>query len=252
MKILIADDDPQILRALRITLTAKGYEIITATNGAEAISAAIDHKPDIYLLDLGMPELDGIDVIHGIRGWSESPSSSSPAAPAPPTKWTPSTRAPTTTQTLLRRSSSPASEPSPAASPHTTATCCPPRRHRHRPRRPKRHGPVTDTTPIRLTPTEWQVIEILIRNTGNLVTRQTLLTSIWGTEHATDTGSPPLRVSTAQEARPNPPTALPHHRSRHGLPPPSTDQHRGRDNGQTPRRRSTLIGIPDTSPPDIR
>jgi two-component system KDP operon response regulator KdpE len=97
MKILIADDDPQILRALRITLTAKGYEIITATNGAEAISAAIDHKPDIYLLDLGMPELDGIDVIHGIRGWSESPSSSSPAAPAPPTKWTPSTRAPTTT-----------------------------------------------------------------------------------------------------------------------------------------------------------
>ena len=73
MKILIADEDPQILRALRITLTAKGYEIITATNGAEAISAAIDHKPDIYLLDLGMPELDGIDVIHGIRGWSESP-----------------------------------------------------------------------------------------------------------------------------------------------------------------------------------
>ncbi|MDN5774135.1 MAG: response regulator, partial [Brevibacterium aurantiacum] len=67
MKILIADDDPQILRALRITLTAKGYEIITAINGAEAIAVAIDRHPDIYMLDLGMPQLDGIEVIAGIR-----------------------------------------------------------------------------------------------------------------------------------------------------------------------------------------
>src|SRR5690606_24466215 len=73
MRILIADDDPQILRALRITLTAKGYEIFTAADGAQAITAAIDHHPDIFLIDLGMPELDGIEVIHGIRGWSQAP-----------------------------------------------------------------------------------------------------------------------------------------------------------------------------------
>ncbi len=72
-RILIADDDPQIVRALRITLTAKGYEILTAADGSHAISAAIDHHPDLFLLDLGMPELDGIDVIHGIRGWSDAP-----------------------------------------------------------------------------------------------------------------------------------------------------------------------------------
>ena len=65
MRILIADDDPQILRALRITLTAKGYEIFTAADGAEAIAAAIDHHPDIFFIDLGMPKLDGIEVIHG-------------------------------------------------------------------------------------------------------------------------------------------------------------------------------------------
>lgn len=73
MKVLIADDDPQILRALRITLTAKGYEVLTARDGAEAITAAIDHHPDIFMLDLGMPELDGIEVIHAIRGWTDAP-----------------------------------------------------------------------------------------------------------------------------------------------------------------------------------
>lgn len=55
MKILIADDDPQILRALRITLSAKGYEVFTAADGREAISAAVDHGPDLVVLDLGMP-----------------------------------------------------------------------------------------------------------------------------------------------------------------------------------------------------
>lgn len=73
MRILIADDDPQLLRALRITLTAEGYEIVTATDGAEAIQVAIDHHPDIFMPDLGMPRMDGIQVIHGIRGWSTAP-----------------------------------------------------------------------------------------------------------------------------------------------------------------------------------
>ena len=73
LTVLIADDDPQMLRALRITLTARGYSVITATNGAEAVNAAIAHKPDLLMLDLGMPELDGLDVIHAIRGWSAVP-----------------------------------------------------------------------------------------------------------------------------------------------------------------------------------
>ena len=71
--ILIADDDPQILRALRITLAARGYEVLTASTGAEAIAAAVDGHPDVILLDLGMPGLGGMDVIHAVRGWSEAP-----------------------------------------------------------------------------------------------------------------------------------------------------------------------------------
>ena len=73
MKILIADDDPQLVRALRITLAAKGYQVVTAADGEQAIAAAVDHRPDLYLIDLGMPRLDGVAVIHAIRGWSEAP-----------------------------------------------------------------------------------------------------------------------------------------------------------------------------------
>ena len=73
LTVLIADDDPQMLRALRVTLTARGYTVVTAANGAAAVNGAIAHKPDLIMLDLGMPELDGIDVIHAVRGWSSVP-----------------------------------------------------------------------------------------------------------------------------------------------------------------------------------
>lgn len=73
MKILIADDDPQILRALRITLTARGYEVVTAPDGKAALDAATSVHPDIVVLDLGMPGLTGVQVIEAIRGWSQVP-----------------------------------------------------------------------------------------------------------------------------------------------------------------------------------
>lgn len=192
MRILVADDDPQLVRALRITLTAKGYEIVTAADGTSAIRAAVDQQPDLFLLDLGMPGLDGIDVIHGIRGWSEAPilvvSGRAGAADKVEaldagaddyvTKPFSVTELLARIRALTRRA--PQQEPSPVvrlgeitidlAARSAVDTSGGQRRH------------------IRLTPTEWQVLEILIRNPGKLVTRQTLLTSIWGTEHAKDTG----------------------------------------------------------------
>ena len=68
MKILIADDDPQILRALRITLSARGYDVLTASDGREALRLAADGHPDIIVVDLGMPGLTGIEVIEAVRG----------------------------------------------------------------------------------------------------------------------------------------------------------------------------------------
>jgi len=73
VKILIADDDPQMLRALRITLGARGYEVVTAADGRAALDAAIESHPDVVVLDLGMPGLTGIEVIEAIRGWSQVP-----------------------------------------------------------------------------------------------------------------------------------------------------------------------------------
>lgn len=199
MKILIADDDPQILRALRITLTAKGYEIFTAADGAQAIAAAIDHHPDIFLIDLGMPELDGIEVIHGIRGWSQAPilvvsgrAGAADKVEALDAGADDYITKPFAVEELLARIRALTRRV-----PQEDAT-------------PVVHlGSVTidlaarsvtrDTSEgerqIRLTPTEWQFIEILIRNAGKLVTRQTILTTIWGTEHAEDTGYLRLYVS---------------------------------------------------------
>ena len=200
MNILIADDDPQLVRALRITLRAKGYEIVTAADGALAIQAAIDHQPDLFLLDLGMPGLDGLDVIHAIRGWSEAPilvvSGRAGAADKVEaldagaddyvTKPFSVTELLARIRALTRRA--PLQESSPVV----------------------RLGDITidlaarnavDTSggqrrQIRLTPTEWQVLDVLIRNAGKLVTRQTLLAGIWGSEHTKDTGY--LRVYLSQ------------------------------------------------------
>ncbi|AMG82289.1 two-component system response regulator [Microbacterium sp. PAMC 28756] len=199
MKILIADDDPQILRALRITLTAKGYEIFTAADGAQAITAAIDHHPDIFLIDLGMPELDGIEVIHGIRGWSQAPilvvsgrAGAGDKVEALDAGADDYITKPFAVEELLARIRAltrrvPQDDATPVVHLGNVTIDL------------AAHSVTRDTSDgrkqIRLTPTEWQFIDILIRNAGKLVTRQTILTTIWGTEHAEDTGYLRLYIS---------------------------------------------------------
>ncbi len=190
MKILIADDDPQLVRALRITLTAKGYQVVAAADGAQAIAAAVDHKPDLYLLDLGMPHLDGVEVIHAIRGWSDAPilvvsgrAGSADKVEALDAGADDYVTKPFSVDEFLARVRALARRV--------------PDRHEEAPPLVRigtvdvdfaARTAVGGQGPIRLTPTEWQVLELLARNEGKLVTRQTMLTHIWGTEHARDTG----------------------------------------------------------------
>ena len=68
-RVLVVDDEPQILRALRINLRVRNYEVDTAATGAQALQAAARHPPDLVILDLGLPDLDGVEVIEGLRGW---------------------------------------------------------------------------------------------------------------------------------------------------------------------------------------
>jgi len=72
-RVLVVDDEPQILRALRINLRVRGYEVDTAATGGQALETAGHHPPDLVILDLGLPDLDGVEVIGGLRGWTSAP-----------------------------------------------------------------------------------------------------------------------------------------------------------------------------------
>ncbi|UQN29343.1 response regulator [Brachybacterium kimchii] len=201
MKILIADDDPQILRALRITLTAVGHEVTTAEDGASAIRAAIGTRPELLLVDLGMPAPDGLDVIHAVRGWSSAPilvvsgrADAADKVEALDAGADDYVTKPFSIDELMARI--------------RAVTRRIPRAEEAGPvvrlgrvtidlaARSVTRGPAgSEHRQIRLTPTEWQVIDLLARHPGALVTRRTLLAEIWGTEHVEDTGYLRLYVS---------------------------------------------------------
>jgi two-component system KDP operon response regulator KdpE len=194
--VLIADDDQQILRALRILLTARGYEVLTARTGAEAVRQAVDHQPDLVMLDLGMPELNGIEVIEGLRGWSSVPilvvsgrtgsadkvDALDAGADDYVTKPFAADELLARIRALTRRQTAMLDEPVVAFGDVTVDLAA----------RQVKRGAET----VRLTPTEWAILEVLLRNPRRLVTRQALLTQVWGPQYTSDTGY--LRLYLAQ------------------------------------------------------
>lgn len=200
MKILIADDDPQTLRALRVTLGARGYEVITAINGTEAVNLAIDEHPDIFMLDLGMPELDGVQVIEALRGWTQAPilvvsgrSGAADKVEALDAGADDYVTKPFSIDELLARIRALTRRvPQQQATPITQIANI----SIDLAARSITRSTAEGTELVRLTPTEWLVLDMLVRNAGKLVTRQSLLTDIWGSEHITDSGY--LRLYIAQ------------------------------------------------------
>ena len=199
MKILIADDDPQILRALRITLRARGYDVVTAADGTGAINAAVAEKPDLLMVDLGMPGLGGLEVIEAVRGWSSAPilvvsgrigsadkvEALDAGADDYVTKPFAIDELLARIRALTRRVAAPTDEPVVTFGAVVVDLAA---------RTVVRAG-----ESVRLTPTEWQFLELLVRNEGRLVTRQQLLADIWGSEHVRDTGY--LRLYLSQLRR---------------------------------------------------
>ncbi|MDR0283352.1 MAG: response regulator transcription factor [Propionibacteriaceae bacterium] len=210
MKILIVDDDPQIVRALRITLRVKGYEVVIAADGAHAIALAVDERPDVYLIDLGLPGMGGLEVIKAVRGWSMAPvlvvsgrAGSTDKVEALDLGADDYVTKPFSIDELLARIRAltrriPAGEEEepllklgPVTIDFSARTAM------------KKTGRRSE--PIRLTPTEWQVLGLLARNPGRLVTRQTMLTEIWGSVHVADTGYLRLYMSQLRKKlEPNP------------------------------------------------
>jgi two-component system KDP operon response regulator KdpE len=181
-RVLVVDDEPQILRALSITLRARSYDVLVATNGKQALSVAAQSSPDIVVLDLGLPDLDGIDVIRGLRGWSKVPivvlsgrSQGVSKVDALDAGADDYVTKPFNVDELLARlravtRRAPTGTDEVRAVIGDTLVELPGRRLSTRDA-----GGVSD---VRLTPTEWQLLEVLIRNPGRLVTQREMLRSI--------------------------------------------------------------------------
>ncbi|MCC3301565.1 response regulator [Arthrobacter sp. zg-Y895] len=218
MKILVADDDVQILRALRITLSAYGYEVVTAESGSAAIRKAVDTHPDLLVLDLGMPGLSGMEVIEAVRGWSAVPILVVSGRIDPADK----VRAldlgaddyvtkPFSTEELLARIRA-LSRRSPAAAGPSEITFGAVRVDLAA----RRIARVDDGSDIRLTPTEWRFLSELLAHPGMLVTQQALLTNVWG-PGTTDSGYLRLYIGQLRRKLERDPAAPEHLLTEHGM-----------------------------------
>ena len=185
-RVLVIDDEGSILRALRINLTARKYEVVTASDGASGLGAMARARPDVLILDLGLPDMDGVDVIKGIRGWTSTPIIVLSAAGQESTKVAALDAGaddyvtkPFGMDELLarlraavRRASPGPDEPVVATEDFTVDLAA---------KRVARNG-----TDVRLTPTEWGLLEVLVRNRGRLVTQRQLLQEVWGEQYQTE------------------------------------------------------------------
>ena len=198
-RVLVVDDEPQILRALRINLRVRQYEVFTAATGAEALAVAGHHPPDLVILDLGLPDLDGVEVIQGLRGWTKAPiivlsgrADSVDKVEALDAGADDYVTKPFGVEELLarmraavRRTGTPEDLPRIQLGDLTIDLAA---------KRVIRSG-----EDIRLTPTEWHLLEVLLRNPGKLLSRNQLLTEVWGPGYADATGN--LRLYMAQLRR---------------------------------------------------
>ena len=198
-KILVIDDEPSILRALRINLTARNYEVSTANDGASGLAAVSRERPDAVILDLGLPDMDGTEVIHGVRGWSTTPiivlsvwgaehqkvAALDAGADDYVTKPFGMDELLARLRAAVRRAAPAPDEPVVTTLDFTVdlaAKCV-----------------TRDGADVRLTPTEWQLLEVLVRNHGRLVTQKQLLHDVWGPAYGTESNY--LRVYVAQLRR---------------------------------------------------
>jgi two-component system KDP operon response regulator KdpE len=197
--VLVVDDEPQILRALRINLRVRDYEVHVASTGAEALEVAGRYPPDLVILDLGLPDLDGVEVIQGLRGWTKAPiivlsgrADSVDKVEALDAGADDYVTKPFGVEELLarmraavRRTGTPEDLPRIWFGDLVIDLAA---------KRVIRQG-----EDVRLTPTEWHLLEVLLRNPGKLLSRNQLLTEVWGPGYAEATGN--LRLYMAQLRR---------------------------------------------------
>ncbi len=194
-RILVVDDEIQIRKALSVNLTARGYDVDTADSGEEALAQAAAHHPDLVLLDIGLPGIDGIEVVQGLRGWTNVPIIILSVRDAEADK--------------VRALDAGADDyvTKPFGMNEILARLRAALRRHH----PEPEQPVVDTeafhldlaqktataagAAVHLTPTEWAIVEVLVRHPGRLITQRQLLQDVWGPQYERETNY--LRVHLA-------------------------------------------------------
>jgi two-component system KDP operon response regulator KdpE len=198
-RVLVCDDDGSLLRALELGLTARGYEVVVAKTGEEGLEQTASRHPDVVLLDLGLPGIDGIEVIRGIRQWSSVPiivlsarhqtvskvEALDAGADDYMTKPFGMDELLARLRATLRRRTNGTESPLVETEAFTVDLAA---------KRVTRRG-----TQVHLTPKEWGLIEVLVRHPGRLVSRRQLLHDVWGPEYDTETDY--LRVLMAKVRR---------------------------------------------------
>ena len=198
-RVLVVEDDVPLRRALSTNLTARGYDVDVVGSGEEALASAARAHPDVVILDLGLPGIDGIEVVRGLRGWSRVPIVVLSARDAERAKVAALdagaddyvTKPFGMDELLARlrsavRRAAPAPEAAIVVTDHFSIDLGE--------RSVTRDGAITH-----LTPTEWHVLEVLVRNAGKLVTQTQLLKEVWGPQYEKETNY--LRLYLAQLRR---------------------------------------------------
>ncbi len=199
-RVLVVDDEPQILRALAVNLRARDFEVDLAATGAEALQRAAAARPDAVLLDLGLPDIDGLDVIDGLRGWTEVPIIVLTVRGREVDKVDALDRGaddyltkPFGMNELLARLRAALRRANPSK-PEAAVVTSGDLRVDLVDRRVWRGG-----EEVHLTPTEWSLLNELVRAGGRLVTQRQLLMAVWGPQYGTE--SHYLRVHVANLRR---------------------------------------------------
>ena len=192
----MVDDEPQLLRALGTNLKARGYDVELAATGEAALALAARTHPDVVVLDLGLPGIDGTEVIRGLRGWTSVPiivlsvrETESEKVEALDAGADDYVTKPFGMDELLARLRAALRRAVPGeeeATVHTDDFDVDLAAKRV----------TTANGEIRLTPTEWAIVEILVRNPRKLVTQRQLLQEVWGPQYEKETNY--LRVYLAQ------------------------------------------------------
>jgi two-component system KDP operon response regulator KdpE len=200
-RILVVDDEPQIVRALGVNLKALGYRVDSAASGEDALRKAADHRPDLVILDLGLPGIDGIDVIRGLRGWTMVPiivlsvrdseqekiAALDAGADDYVTKPFGMGELLARMRAALRRETDIGDDLPIVTTEDFTVDLSA--------KRVARPG----GEEVKLTPTEWGIVDMLVRHPGKLVTQAQLLKEVWGPDYGNETNY--LRVFMAQIRR---------------------------------------------------